>query len=242
MPIDRADIVAYVEANIGDFHERRIKSLERLKLRNILKRKNPYLFKAKNVLTASELVKTILDAHISSQEETIFGDFLEGLAIFVCGQSLGGRKSSTEGIDLEFDKGGVRYVVAVKSGPNWGNSQQIRKMIESFTKAKRIFATSGNRAPIVCVNGCCYGQEPVSEKGDYRKLCGQAFWEFISGDEDLYIDIIEPLGHQAKERNEAYLVEYARVVNLFTAEFLRDFCIDGVINWPELVRFNSQRR
>ena len=203
---------------------------------------NPYVLAVKQPTLAYSYVQSLVDTHISFQEETVFGDFLGGLAIFVCSRSLGGRKSSKEGIDLEFDKDGVRYVVAVKSGPNWGNSQQIRKMLASFTKAKRIFGTGGNRAPIVCVNGCCYGQEPVSEKGDYRKLCGQAFWEFISGDENLYIDIIEPLGHQARERNEAYQIEYARVLNLFTAEFVRDFCDDGYINWAKLVRFNSRRR
>ena len=31
------------------------------------------------------------------------------------------------GIDLEFDKDGVRYIVTIKSGPNWGNSSQIGK-------------------------------------------------------------------------------------------------------------------
>ncbi|MCB1935052.1 MAG: hypothetical protein KDF59_03835 [Nitrosomonas sp.] len=31
------------------------------------------------------------------------------------------------------------------------------------------------------------------------KYCGQQFWEFISGTSNLYTDIIEPLGHEAKE-------------------------------------------
>lgn len=69
------DIYEYVENNIGVFHDKRLKSLEKLKLDKILKRKNPYLFKAKNILTAQDLVKVILDAYLSSQEETIFGEF-----------------------------------------------------------------------------------------------------------------------------------------------------------------------
>ena len=67
----------YVEANIGNFHSKRLQRLETLKLSEILKRKNPYLFKAKNILTAQDLVKTFLDAHLSSQEETIFTDQIE---------------------------------------------------------------------------------------------------------------------------------------------------------------------
>lgn len=68
---------------IGDFHEKRLSSLDSLKLQNVLKRKNPYLFKAKHVLTSEEIIKGLVDAHISSNEETIFGDWLEGLAIFM---------------------------------------------------------------------------------------------------------------------------------------------------------------
>lgn len=41
------DVVQYVEQNIGTFHQKRIESLTSLKLDRVLKRKNPYLFKAK---------------------------------------------------------------------------------------------------------------------------------------------------------------------------------------------------
>ena len=67
----KAKIARYIEDNIPAFHHRRLESLGGLKLKNVLKRKNPYLFKAKNVNTAGELVKGILDAHLSSQEETM---------------------------------------------------------------------------------------------------------------------------------------------------------------------------
>jgi len=136
MNLDHVKI--YIEQNVGTFHASRLQSLRKLKIEQILKRKNPYLFKAKNILIAQELVKPLLDAHLSSQEETIFGDFLEGLAIFVSSKMYGGKKSSAEGIDLEFEKDSKRYIVAVKSGPNWGNSSQIRKMKEDFNRAKRI--------------------------------------------------------------------------------------------------------
>lgn len=72
------------------------------------------------------------------------------------------------------------------------------------------------------------------------KLCGQRFWEFISGRKSLYTDIIEPLGHKAKERNEAFQIEYGKVINRFTAEFIKGFCqSDGTILWNKLVQFNS---
>ena len=233
------DVVNFVEENIDDFHKRRLDSLQNLNLSVILKRKNPYLFKAKNIFTAESLVRVLLDAHLSSQEEAIFGDFLESLAIFICGQIFNGKKSSAEGIDLEFERDGVLYIVAIKSGPNWGNSSQIKRMVDNFKKAQRILRTSHATANLRAVNGCCYGQEGQPDKGDYQKLCGQVFWEFISGNDRLFIDIIEPLGYRSQERDQAYSTEYGKIINGFSKQFLNDFCEEDAIDWEKLVRFNS---
>jgi len=238
-PLNLTDIQRYVENNIGTFHKKRLESLEKLKLEKILKRKNPYLFKAKNILTAQDLVKTILDAYLSSQEETIFGDFLEGLSIFINNLVYGGQKSAAEGIDLEFEKEGIKYIVSIKSGPNWGNSSQIRKMKDNFRKAKRILHTSNSKMHIIAVNGCCYGRDNRPDKGEYQKLCGQNFWAFISGNNLLYTDIIEPLGYKAKEKNEKFIEQYSQILNKFSLEFGNKFCVDGKINWERLVQFNS---
>ena len=239
--VERNDIVNYVEANIGKFHQRRLEGLEKLTLKKVLKRKNPCLFKAKYIQIAGDLIRGILDAFLSSQEEAIFGGFLEELAVFICTKAYGGRKSSTEGIDLEFERENKRYIVSIKSGPNWGNSSQIKKMCDYFRKAKRVLRTnSTSNIEIIAVNGCCYGQHSRSDKGDYLKLCGQRFWSLVSGDDNLYLDIIEPLGHKAKAKNKAFCKEYAKVVNKLTMAFSRDFCDeDGLIIWEKVVRFNS---
>jgi hypothetical protein len=242
-PLNQNDVVEFVENNIGDFHKRRADSLQKLKLSKVLERKNPYLFKAKNITTAQDLVKQLLDAHLSSQEEAVFGEFLEQLAIFVCNKVFGGKKSSAEGIDLEFERDNTLYIVSIKSGPNWGNSSQIKKMKDNFKKAQRIQRTSNKKSSIQPVNGCCYGRDNRPDKGDYLKLCGQEFWEFISGNDKLYTEIIEPLGHKAKQRNDEFLTDYGRILNLFTNQFFRDYCAsDGKIDWDKLVRFNSEKR
>ena len=113
-PITQQEITDYVAANIQNFHQRRLDNLQKLRLMDVIKRKNPYLFKAKNINTAQDFVKTILDAFLSSQEEGIFGGFLEELAIFICSEVYGGQKSSAEGIDLEFEKDSIRYIVDLR--------------------------------------------------------------------------------------------------------------------------------
>jgi Type II restriction endonuclease EcoO109I len=234
------DVTQFVENNIGVFHQKRIAGLNELKLRRVLAKKNPYLFKAKYILTAQDIIKSLTDAFISSQEETIFGDWLEGLAIFINYKVYGGRKSGIPGIDLEFDKDGVRFIVTIKSGPNWGNSSQIEKMKTDFKTAQKTLRTSNSKLNITAVNGCCYGRDNNPDKGDYFKYCGQKFWEFVSGDTELYTKIIEPLGHQAKERNDDFIQSYSQMINKFTKEFTETFCLEnGAIDWEKLVRLNS---
>jgi hypothetical protein len=238
--LEQKVVTQYVENNIGTFHQKRIQSLDSLKLIKVLKRKNPYLYKAKYVLTAEQIVKGIVDAHISSNEETIFGDWLEGLAIFINEKVYSGRKSGIQNIDLEFDRENIRYIVNIKSGPNWGNSSQINKMNADFKTAKKILRTSNSKLNVIAVNGCCYGRDNNPDKGDYFKYCGQKFWEFISGDENLYIDIIEPLGNKAKERNDDFMKSYSQMINKFTKEFTNNFCLEsGEIDWIKLIKINS---
>lgn len=55
--INILDVQLYVENNMGTFHSKRLQNLEGLKLKRVLQRKNPYLFRAKNILTAQDLVK-----------------------------------------------------------------------------------------------------------------------------------------------------------------------------------------
>lgn len=237
--IDIKDVMLYVEKYIGTFHQKRIESLKKLKLRKVLKKKNPYLFKTKYLMTAEQIVKGLTDAFISSNEETIFGDWLEGLALFVNSKVFNGRKSGISGIDLEFDKDEIRYIVSIKSGPNWGNSSQLTKMKKDFESAMKTLRTSNSKLQITAINGCCYGTDN-KDKGIYLKYCGQKFWSFISGSETLYIDLIEPLGHKAKERNEEFVMSYSKMINQFTKEFINDFCEpDGTIDWNKLVKFNS---
>lgn len=237
------DVSRYVEENIGTFHQKRITGLNKLKLKEVLAKKNPYLFKAKYVLTAQDIIKSLTDAFISSKEESIFGDWLEGLAIYISIIVYDGRKSGIPGIDLEFDKDDIRYIVTIKSGPNWGNSSQIAKLIADFKTAKKTLRTSNSKLHVVAVNGCCYGKDNQPDKGDYFKYCGQRFWEFISGDSELYLKIIEPLGYKAKERNDDFMQSYSQMINKFTKEFANEFCKDnGDIDWDKLVKYNSARK
>ena len=234
-PLDFAAVRQYVNKNIGVFHQGRLDSLNKLDLKRAL-RKNPYLFRAKNVLTASEMIDGVMDAFLSSSEEERFGTFLEGLAVFIAEQTTGGRKSAAPGIDLEFSDNGVDYLVSVKSGPNWGNAAQQNQLERELQDGVTRLRQRRPRANVQPVLGICYGRVRTRYLRGYLKLVGQNFWYFISENKNLYTEIIEPIGYRAKQHNEAYERSKAQVTNRLTAAFITDYChSSGAIDWPKLV-------
>ncbi len=237
--VDLSELCEFVNENIVDFHNRKISSLENLDLKKLL-RKNPYLFRAKNITTANALITSLLDAFLSSSEEKLFGDFLEELAVFIAGQTYKGHKSSASGVDLEFFKRDTHYVVSIKSGTNWGNSSQHRKLREDLANAVTRIKQSHHASNVQSVLGICYGKTRTSYLHGYLKVVGQNFWYLISDNTDLYKDIIEPIGYRAKEHNDSFLREKDRVINRFSKAFLDEFChANGDINWDKLVEYNS---
>ena len=239
-PLDIDQVCQYVNANIIFFHQRRIASLEKLTLNRLLK-KNPYLFKAKHITTAGALMESLLEAFLSSSEEKHFGDFLEGLAVFIAEQTCGGHKSAAQGVDLEFVNRSTHHIISIKSGPNWGNSSQHKKLAQDLGAAVIRVKQARTGLNVQPVLGICYGKTRTNYmKAGYLKIVGQNFWYLISENQELYTDIIEPIGYRAREHNEAFYAERAQVVNRFTKQFIDKFCDpSGAIDWVRLVEFNS---
>jgi hypothetical protein len=239
-PLDLNSVREYVNENIIDFHQRKLKSLEELKLDKLLT-KNPYLFRAKNLVTPQELVEDLLTAFLSSSEERLFGDFLEGLAVFVAEQTCGGHKSTAQGVDLEFFNNDTHYVVSIKSGPNWGNSSQQSKLEQDLKTAVARLKQSRRDLNIQPVLGICYGKTKTRFLRGYMKIVGQNFWYLISENPDLYTDIVEPVGHRAEEHNENFSIERKKIVGRFSHEIHERFFdpAAGLIDWVKLVEFNS---
>ncbi len=231
---------AYIRENIDEFHNNRLNKIKNLKLVDVLKRKNPFLFKAKNIHSSQEFVSSVLDAYLSSSEEEAMGHFLEELAIYVAEISYGGQKSTSKGIDLDFTRDGTRYIVAIKSGPNWGNAQQYSALAENFKNALVVVRQRRKAQPVQAVLGICYGNFRTVDRGLYTKIGGQSFWELISGRPTLYLDIVEPLDYEARRHNEGYIEEKARTYERFAEEFEGRFMNEGQIVWERLVEFNSK--
>jgi site-specific DNA-methyltransferase (cytosine-N4-specific) len=134
----------------------------------------------------------------------MFGDFLEGFAVFVSHKLQGGFKSDLKGIDLEFERRGTYFVVSIKSGIYWANSDQRNRMLDNFKTARNLLRQRGVRNEIIAVNGCIYAKDnkPFKNHEDidkqYFRYAGQDFWHFISEDDDWYREIIKPIDEETR--------------------------------------------
>jgi site-specific DNA-methyltransferase (cytosine-N4-specific) len=181
----------------------------------------------------------------------MFGNLLEHLAVFVCGKAFKGRKAEQgllKSVDLEFERNKKYYIVGIKSGIYWGNKDQIDRMKSNFKHAKEVLKKSGVSKEIIAVNGCIYGKDNKPFKTDadpeqnYYKICGQEFWELISGDSELYKNIILPLDKEAKKRSDHFKEVYAEKSNEMIKEFSDSFLTKkGGIDWEKMIDFVSKK-
>ena len=229
------DLEAIADMHIADFNRKRAAKIREIDVRPLLKKKNPYLFIAERVETPETLADALVRAALSSSEETMFGDALERIAIDICSTVYGGSKSPATGLDLDFEREGVRYLVAIKSGPNWANSSQLAKLRQNFKQAIRVARQGNPNLNIQAINGCCYGTVN-RDYGDYRKMCGQVFWELISGDDLLFSRLAGAIGRASAD---GYRTQIAEAVDRITGQLRADWSEDGLINWNSVIALNS---
>ena len=229
------DLEAVANRHIADFNRKRAAKIREMDLRTLLKKKNPYLFIAERVETPETLAEALVRAALSSSDETMFGNALENIAVDICSAVYGGSKSPATGIDLDFEREGVRYLVAIKSGPNWGNSSQVAKLRQDFKQAIRVARQGNPHLNIQAINGCCYGTVN-RDYGDYRKMCGRVFWELISGDDLLFSRLAGAIGRASAN---GYRTQIAEAIDRITGQLRADWSEDGLINWNSVIALNA---
>ena len=228
-------VIEAISHSLTDFYTSLTKTLDNIDIDKILKRKNPYLYRAKGISSAGQIVDGILAAYVSSSEETVFGNtFFEPIAIVVSG----GQKAVTEGVDITVDKDNTIYSIAVKSGTSVFNADSRKRQEQNFQSAqKRAQQAKKAYMPVV---GYGYGKKKVKAEKFYLELAGKDFWEWLTGDPNFYTKIIEFMGTRpdeyAKQFEEAYAKAENRMIREFTLKYCKD---DGSIDWDTLIKFNS---
>ena len=234
------DIVKAIATALDTFYSSLIEKIDGLDIVKIMKRKNPYLYRAKAMENASEIVDNVLGAFVSSSEETIFGNcFFEPLAI----AASGGNKALAEGIDImiQDDETNTIIAIAVKSGTSVFNADSKKRQEQNFMAASKLAQQA--KARYEAYIGYAYGKKKESGRGKpkmYQELAGKKFWMELTGDEDFYLKIIQFMGNLPEQYVASYKESYNKAFNRLVREFSNKFCKeDGSIDWEELVEFNS---
>ncbi len=238
--VDQAAVEQAIAHALEDFYNSLLEKIDTINIGSIMKRKNPYLYRAKAIQSAAEIVEGVLSATVSSSEETIFGNcFFEPLAI----AASGGSKALAEGVDIMVDdrENNTIFAIAVKSGTSVFNADSKKRQEQNFNAARKLAQQA--KAIYEPIIGYSYGKKRSSGKGRpaiYRELAGQDFWSELTGDSDFYLKIITYMGSKPEEYLEKYHESYHRASNRLIKQFTEKFCDDdGSINWEKLVRFNS---
>lgn len=131
---DEQAVIQAIASALETFYGTLIEKIDGLNIQKVMKRKNPYLYRAKAMQSATEIVDSVLTAFVSSSEETIFGNcFFEPIAI----AASGGNKALAEGIDIMIQNNETNTIsaIAVKSGPSVFNADSKKRQEQNFTAA-----------------------------------------------------------------------------------------------------------
>lgn len=237
---DENVVIEAIAKGLDNFYKSLIDKTNNLDIKKIMKRKNPYLYRAKAMQNASDIVSSVLDAFVTSSEETIFGNcFFEPLAI----AASGGSKALAEGVDIMIEKKeeNTIYAVAVKSGTSVFNADSKKRQEQNFAAAAKLAKQA--KARYEAIIGYGYGKKKITGKGVpkmYQELAGQEFWAELTGEEDFYLKIIQFMGELPEQYLDDYQKSYNNAMNRLLKQFTTEFCKDtGEIDWDKLVQFNS---
>ena len=207
-----------------------IEKLSKLKMRDIIRRKNPYLYRASGISTCEELVNRAFTEYTSTLGENYFGSFFESIARVVSG---GIKPASGGEIDLDVRKGDRAYLYTIKSGPGGYNSSAEAKARLDFAHAEQRLRQ--DRITTHKKMGYAYGRRKTSFKDGVEKLASKDFWAELSDDKDFYIKFLDVCA----ELNPLFEADVNSPYQVLLNEAHELLCEDDVIRWDKVMRLVS---
>lgn len=204
--------------------------LDELNIDAILDKMNVYL-QATISSNLHIILHRALAAHVYASQESVYGNVLERIAIAVCGLN---SKSSTTGVDLDFQRGRERILMALKSGENWSNSSSAKTQSKNLTQAKRTIKQN-DKSPVTTMVGHCCGRRRTSNKSQLADITisGQNTWYLISGDKEFYKKIAHEMNSGTEEFEKALELKKQETFNRLLNE-LHKLCPEEADIWDFL--------
>ena len=204
--------------------------LSKLKMRDIISRKNPYLYRASGISSCDDLVNRAFTEYTSTIGENYFGSFFESVARIMSG---GVKPAGGGEIDLDVRRSTEAFLYAIKSGPGGYNAS-----IEAKARLDLGYAESRLRQDRVVTHkkmAYAYGRRTTSFKDGVEKLASKDFWAELSGDKNFYIKFLDVCAELTLLFKADLNAPYQRLLN----EAHELFCEGDTIRWDKVIRLVS---
>jgi len=205
--VDRAELILGVSRALGTdparsrdivnafetfFVARLLAKLSSVSLKEFIKTKNPYLYRASGISKCNDLVDRAFRDYISASVETYFGPVFEAVARLMSG----GTKPAGGGeIDLDIRYNGHADLFVMKSGPKGFNKSSRKRAHDELAAAAGKLAHDGTSVRKFIAYA--YGRKRTTRQGDVIHLASRDFWERITGDNAFYSRMLDACGAMA---------------------------------------------
>jgi hypothetical protein len=199
-------------------------------MKDIIRNKNPYLYRASGIVTCEDLVRRALQDYVSASVEGYFGSFFESVARILSGgiKPVGGGE-----VDLDVRQGQTARLYAIKSGAKGFNSSSYDKARRDLESAERRLWQ--DRVRVEKKIAFAYGRRRTSFRGGIEHLASQQFWAELSGDDAFYKKLLDVCGLLAP----LYTADMAAPFDGLLHEAQELFCEDGAVNWAKVLTLVS---
>jgi hypothetical protein len=204
--------------------------LQDLRLQDVIRGKNPYLYRASGIKTCEDLIRRVLQDYVSASVEGDFGKFFEAVARVVSGgtKPVGGGE-----VDLDVRKGEVAYLYAVKSGAKGFNSSSYDKAKRDLNSAERRLRQDRVRTEKKLA--FAYGRRSTSFSEGIERLSSKSFWAEVSGDDDFYSKLLDACAILAP----LYTADMEAPYEGLLSEAHELFCDGDEIDWGRILTLVS---
>jgi hypothetical protein len=204
--------------------------LKNLRMADIIKSKNPYLYRASGIRTCEDLVRRILQDYVSASVEGNFGKFFEAVARVVSGgvKPVGGGE-----VDLDVRRGDVAHLYAIKSGPKGFNSSSYDKAKRDLNSAERRLRQDRVRTEKKIA--FAYGSRRDFFADGIERLSSKHFWAEVSGSETFYRTLLDICAALAP----LYTADMKAPYKDLLVEAHKLFCDGATIDWGKVLRLVS---
>jgi len=206
----------FIQSIGREFIRQNLQNIQELKLAHL--NPNPFLINILNLREIDEMVEFLVFQRVSRSIVTSFGTCVENLLI------ASGSQKLTKGFDIIKIIDDVSHYIQVKSG----TSDMDKDQIKYWQKKIEEIEAEGHFGYI----GMTYGKDDenaisISLMKSYlpnweaRTLIGKELWEFVSGEADFHLKVLERIKKAAEEilRLNSIVDEIENTTKRITDEF-----------------------